>query len=764
FTGQVINNDTVQLSWTKPSAGNPTGYKIYRGYSDMWSNEGYQLLALTDTLGFADPGLPEEKYVYSVKAVYPENDSRFSYSFEADIINIPQFPKITSLAANVSGRTSIDLQWVIPFTGLINYDQDFEDGGGSFPAGWQQWQYLGSGLNYWLQDDSNGDYITITDKWTNPHIVLRPGEYALIVSTGHTYPAFFTTPEFTLASDTFIRFWTRFKGNPDTQQYPRFSVVTKTGVWSGRTINVTRHATFDGDPGDPDYHEWDDYESEWEIPITGFGGTAAFVGFEVVPSDNFYTMSFDDITVGQYSGGVAEDPVGFDIYRNGSPAAAVSSGTTCEWSDTNFADGDNEYFIKALYPAGSSIPSDHETAFMDANPAPDYLTADTSTYGYVDLSWYMPNGTPPHWAGYIEPRNCTTAVDNLPDTPCSRRRVEFHAEDLGLYYPVTIDSIAAAFYEFDDDPWGSANTFIFRLWDGDPDTGTLLWQSGTLTAAPNEIFKYGLPGPYVVNNEWNVEVETTDTAAGHPSTLAGVSTDYINSYFYYEVQASYNYYIISDKKPLSYCFMAYCTSSDPDPIAKSGWRGNTEVLKGFGIEDKRDRNISGIKTNGKALDHYIIYRDSVAIGTSTTTSYSDLVMPPPLNRDQKYYAQYFVTAYYSNPQGESEPSNDVWVDIFLPDPDPYTPDVSIVKKDSVYVLQWEYMNNWDYTHNIYASDDPYFGFTLIDTIVSFDAWKLFEWEIPLTDSKKFYYVIVESSKKSGGKNTPEKIFLQKDSR
>ena len=646
LTGQILNYDSVQLTWTKPAGYDPVTYKIYRSELSMWYCDDKEFIAETGSMTYSDAGLTENKYVYSVKAVYSDNESHFSGSFQADIVNIPQFPKISSLTADAVGRTNIDLHWTIPFTGLINYDQDFEYSGGAFPAGWQQWLYLGSGLNYWLPDDSNGDYIKITDKYTAPHIVLRPGDYALIVSTGHTYPAFFTTPEFTLASDTFVRFWTRFKGNPDTEQYPRFSVVTKTGAWSGRTVNVTRHETFDGDPADPDYHAWNDYEYEMEVPITGFGGVAAYVGFEVWVSNNYYTMSFDDILIGQYSGGIADDPTGFDIYRNGALAHTTADGVTDNWSDTGFADGNNEYFIKALYPTGTSISSEKITVLMDANPRPDYLTADTSSGDHVELNWYMPYGTPPHWSGYIEPQNCTTTVDYLHEQAVYKRRVRFRAEELGLYYPVTIDSLCAGFYEWPDDPWGANNTFILRLWDGDPDTGTLLYQTGTLTATPNEIFKYGLPMPVVVSNEWNVEVETFDQVTGFPSSLAGTSTDYVNSYFYYDAVSSYNYYILSeDKQPLSYCILSYCTSSDPDPIAKSGWTGNTDTVKEFGIEDKKERKITGIKTDGKALDHYIIYRDSVAIGTSTTTSYSDLVIPPSaLKLDQKYIAQYYVTA------------------------------------------------------------------------------------------------------------------------
>ncbi|NOR44120.1 MAG: hypothetical protein GQ534_00915, partial [Candidatus Delongbacteria bacterium] len=558
FTGQVLNGEDVELTWTKPSSGDPDSYNVYRAteFSEI------VLLSSTTGLSYSDLNLPEGDYSYSVKAVYANGESRFTSSYSVEIQEVEQYPVVDNLTATSIGRTNIDLEWIMPI--IIFEEVDFENG--FIPADWVQKTSddLKSPIRTWWYEDEL-DEIRILDRTTAPHIVFR-GEYACIFSVAAERNLWLFSPEFTYNSKSFVRFWTRFKYGDGAggSQHQIFNVVAYSGDFTDEAP-VPYDVIGRWDSAIDPTNEW---ESEWEVSLVALDGQTKRIGFMVEANANdYYTFAIDDVLIGSTFGAIVDEPTGYEVYRNNVLTTTVNDPEAIIWSDTNFVDGENEYFIRVLYPTGHSIPSAKATAFIDANPKPDYLTG-IMNGPENDLSWYMPYGTPTHWSAYIDPQNCTTTVDYLQDTDCARRRVEFRAEDLGLYYPVTIDSIAAGFYEWDDDLWGANTSFIIRLWEGHPTdgSGTLVYESGTLTATSGTIYKIGLPMPEVLTGVWNIEVEAWDNTKGHPSTLAGPSTSGINSYFYYTYENSYNYYITSGGEPLTYCMLAYVTGGDPDPI------------------------------------------------------------------------------------------------------------------------------------------------------------------------------------------------------
>ncbi|MCK4979695.1 MAG: C10 family peptidase [Candidatus Delongbacteria bacterium] len=727
FTGQLLNNEDVQLTWTKPSTGDPISYNIYKSVDHLEQ----KLLGNTTSLSFNDLDLSIEDYAYSIRSVYSDGESHFTDSYYVQITELEEYPIVKYLSAITVGRTNIDLAWTIPFVGVIYDSEDFENG--RFSDDWITKTSLTTNEDAkpsldWWEDDINY-WVSITTAAANPHIVIRPGYYACIFSTSATANLWLFSPEYTYSSTSVLKFWTRFKygdGDGGTQN-TKFRVVAYTGFFDeNRDCEYDVLGTFDSSI-DP-VNEW---ESEWEINLAPIDGQTKRVGFCVpINTNDYFTFAIDDIVIGQTSGGVPDDPTGYEIYRNGLLAETINDSEIVFWSDTNFADGDNEYFVRTLYPTGQSIPSDKVIAIMDANPKPDYLSVNTSS-NEVDLSWYMPYGSPPHWSTYIAPEKCTTTVDWLSDTDCARRRVEFRAEDLGLYYPVTIDSIAAAFYEWEDDLWGANTTFVIRLWYGHPINGdSLLYESGTLTATPGEVYKVSLPISEVLNSSWNVEVETFDTVNGHPSTLAGASTSGINSYFYYTAESSYNYYVSYNSEPLSYCILAHVTGGDPDPIVKSGWTAEKELVEKLPKIDIRNREITDLKITGKGLDYYKIYRNAVEIGTTTTTTFTDNEVILLKNKE---LIEYFVTACYVNPVGESEGSNIVNVDGFIQGPDPFYTSVELDITGSLITITWEALA--DATgYNVYSSVDPYGIFTLEGSTT-----ELF-YETTITEGRNFYFV------------------------
>ena len=648
--GSVANGEDITITWNAPSGGGTlTGYDIYKStngaYGELLANLG------VGTTSYQDLDQVVGYYSYYIFAVYDDGISHKSSSYRTSITASANFPVIRGLEIATIGRTSIDLLWAEPFLGTINAVEDFESG--EIPADWSQL----IGANY---DPDTLDDIRLLDRTTAPHIVVRPGEYACIFATSATSTCYLFSPVFTMASDSFIKFWTRFKGNDGTSQYPRFSVLLQPADLG---LKPDYMGTYDANPASPEYTAWNDWESEWSVDITGLAGQERMVGFEVEVSNNYYTFTVDDILIGSYSG-VATDPEGYEVYRNGTIATTINGMANTNWSDTGFINGDNTYFVRAIYPTGQSLASRWVTVNMNADPKPDYLTGLLNGSDDVELSWYMPYGTPSKWSTLIAPENCTTTIDYLDDTDCAQRRAEFKAEDVGLYYPVEIDSIAGGFFEWDDDLWGSSNTFIIRLWDGHPydGSGTLLWESGTLTATSGEIYKVALDQTYVLNGEWNVEVEALDGNTGHPSTLAGPSTNGISCYFFYTLEDSYNYYVSSGGVPLSYCLMAHTTGAEPPPIAKSGWVTNEKVYETMPVIDNSGRLIENpVAKDSKEIDTYNIYRNASLLGTSSTTTYTDFDY---LTSDDNLY---YITAAYVNPAGESDPSNEWLLDTTVPD-------------------------------------------------------------------------------------------------
>ncbi|MCK4979973.1 MAG: C10 family peptidase, partial [Candidatus Delongbacteria bacterium] len=492
FNGSLANAEDVQLTWSAPTGGGQDSYNVFK------SVNGDEATLLTNTTGtsYDDNDLVEGDYSYYVTAVYSDGESHNTDSYSTTVAPSLDYPVVRGLVCEAVGRTNIDLTWTDPFTGVILETTGFEDGG-AFPAGWtiKTSSLLIKGdpkPPSFFADDTNG-WVMITSKAVNPHIVLRPGEYCLIVSSAHTANCWILSPLLSLGPDTFIKFWTRFKGNPDTEQYPRFHIVEQTGVFDGRDSYANILSTYDADPASPEYVPWNDFEAEWEVPLSGLAGLDRCIGFEIEPSNNYYTMAFDDVLIGEYSGGVSGDPDGYEVYRNGSLATTISDFTVTNWSDTNFIDGQNDYYIRAMYPSGESLAK-WTSATIDANPVPNDLTG-VGSKGSADLSWYMPYHNAPKWYSYITPESCSSTVDDL-DGPIVRRRTQFKAEDLGFYYPITLDSVAIGFYDWDEGNWGGDNTFTIRILTG----GTSAWDdtvytSGTLTAVHNEIFTHPLPTP-----------------------------------------------------------------------------------------------------------------------------------------------------------------------------------------------------------------------------------------------------------------------------
>ncbi|NOR44995.1 MAG: hypothetical protein GQ534_05355, partial [Candidatus Delongbacteria bacterium] len=743
FSGNLANGEDVQLSWNTAS-----GAASY----DVFKNVGIgtpELLANTTSASYNDNGLSVGLYSYYVRAIYSDGESHNTDSYSAEVVATPGFSSVRSFGADGVGRTNIDLTWDVPFTGVIFFDEDFEAG----MTGWVQKQSVAAGVKppdrSYFKDNLDG-WEMIDEAFFGDPQYIHSGLWA----TGLGYTAgtagngawsWNFTPEFTIpAGGGFVSFWVWYKNNEAEGWYTNIRAYMYQG-------DFTEQSTLEAEANMSNIFFWEGsvigeagnnlYDSEVYIDLAAYAGTYRFAW--VYEYTDGYQLCVDDLLCGTTVGGT-DLPDEYDVYRNGSLATTVSyTGANELWSDANFIDGENSYYVRAIYPTGSSLVSGTELVTIDANPKPDYLTGVLNGTD-IELAWYAPYGTPSHWAAHITPEACTTTIDVLDDTDCAKRRVQFAAADLGLYYPITIDSIAAGFYEWSDDLWGSNNTFVIRLWEGHPiNDNVLLWESATLTATAGEVYKVALPTPQVLTGYWNVEVEVFDLVAGHPANLAGPSTSGgTNSYFYYSAETSYNYYVSSGEDALEYCMMSYVTGADPDPIVKVaasgekvdnpviGWATSETLTEGIPMINKSGRLITDRVSNTKGVDTYNVYRDGGLIGTTTSLVYTDAPVA------EGTYTYEIKTAYVS-PAGESAASNAV--DVYTAGTGgattPAVPaNVVTSISGSDIVVDWDV--SADATgYDVYSSDDPYGTFTFVTSVGTN------QYTVAASQAKLFYYII-----------------------
>jgi hypothetical protein len=720
-SGSVSGGENITVNWTAQ-----TGATEYKVFKTVDKNNPVMVTTTTGTT-YSENSLPAGNYSYHVIVVYSTGESHISNSYSATLAPVGfDYPIARSLSAKATGRTSIDLNWIEPFIGVMNTYIDFE-GSTVIPSGWLVKLSAATGG---LIDDTN-NYVRI----------LKPENYqnwkyadrcdgnvltmaaSVINTTQHT--EWFLSPSITFNSGHTIKWWNRFRYSDDTgaqiPQRPRFQIVSYPGNFSDQ--NYTELAIYDGANGAPE-NIW---EYEESVSLASLNGQTSRVGIRVAYNSNdLYTPAFDNIVIGSEQGG-GDNPSGFKVYREGVEVANITNGTTKTWSDTGFADGSNTYFVRAIYPTGSSMPSNYATATIVANPKPDYLSGVGGTS--AQLSWFMPNHHAPKWHSHLDPYNGTSTTE-LDDTNVRRKRTIYKAEDIGVFYPITLDSIGAVFYDMDELNWGGINKFKFRILVGDPlDPASIVYESAELTAVHNQKSVQAIDPPMVLNEPFNVEVYNS-VDSDFPANLMGAAEGGTHSYFEYDpgTGVSYTYGItFGTGEWAEWALMAHLTSSEPSK--NDGWVSpvstETDAIPYLVEKPKL------IKTpyKGKGLDYYKIYRDDVAIGTSTTLSYTDSSVP--VTGDYTYK----VTAAYVSPVGESLPSNEIVLNVEATGGTLDAPaNVVTALVGSDIRVSWD-ASTGATSYDVYTSADPYGTFTFEGNTAN----TYYDYT-PGTTAKMFFYI------------------------
>jgi len=325
---------------------------------------------------------------------------------------------------------------------------------------------------------------------------------------------------------------------------------------------------------------------------------------------------------------------GYTVYRNSS---SQSTTTSTSYSQTGLSNGTAyTYYVVANYtnPTGTSNPSN--TVSVTPNPVsnpPQNLTV-TSNMGSVSLAWSAPEAGSTYTLNsyYIyKDGNQLATISNT-----STRTYTDTSVTVGTTYTYYI---LARYYNssnltyVNSPPSNTVTVTPVHLFNP-PRSLTASVSYGTVSLswqAPNT----GSTGTFVT---YHVYRDSTGVASVTGTSFTDSSVTGGTAYTYYVVAQYTNGY----SEPSN---TAYGT-----PLIANPPRNLTAVAGSGSVSLSWDAPQTG--GNG-TLSNYAVYRNGASQGTTTSSAYSQT----GLSHGTTY--TYYVVAYYSNPTGESSPSNSV---------------------------------------------------------------------------------------------------------
>lgn len=299
----------------------------------------------------------------------------------------------------------------------------------------------------------------------------------------------------------------------------------------------------------------------------------------------------------------------------------------------------------------SSTPSGDPTLLKPRN-----LSASLVNENDIELTWSVPGaiGDPTlvYYANIAD-------VTNL-NWPTPERATLFNLTDFGLSYPAEISRLVHVLVEHPDHQWPNSN-FQFKVYAFG--NSTPLYTSGLIQATHLQEISHVLETPIMVTDNFYVSIVPVD-ASGHPSSGSKkVPTGTGHSYR----MNTGGGWLIYDDGTDAYEFII---SVEVAGAAKISYNGNdykhnlTSTIDLTKVAEVEKDQLPSLRAEG-TLSGYKVFRNSAAIATidnPATTSYIDE------NMSLGYYT-YYVTALYSDPEGESLPSNTVQITLTSIDSD-----------------------------------------------------------------------------------------------
>ena len=350
---------------------------------------------------------------------------------------------------------------------------------------------------------------------------------------------------------------------------------------------------------------------------------------------------------------------GYKVYRN---ATFLANSTTTTYHDAAVTNGTTySYYVTATYtnPVGESVPSNTVSATPTAPPvfaAPSDLAA-TVTGSNVNLTWSAPGqGGPGSYISYDGENNDGIGTGGAATFAVAAR---FTATELADCNGATLTKVK--FF-----PREATATYTVKVWTGGSVSGTT-YNAGTVAATQavasitNEAWnEVNLATPVTINSAQELWIGyEVVTATGYPAGCdAGPQIEGKGNMMYFnnvwstlsQIASSltYNWNIkgfVQQAGSLKAVALPTTVVEAPTIVCN-----NIGTLKAGNFASKKARSTE------RPLASYKVYRDGSFLANATATTYADANVAEGAHT-------YYVTAVYTNPAGESVPSNTVNVTI-----------------------------------------------------------------------------------------------------
>ncbi len=362
-----VTADVVNLTWDLP-ANSPRALLSYNIYRDG------EIIANSEDLNYSDQALANATYSYFVTAVYTSGESAPSNSVEA-IVEVLYVPN--NLTYSVMGN-SVTLNWDQPnasYRGFIGYKL-FKD---------QELLTSLTELSYTDSDLANGDYTySVKAEYTSGD---SEASNEVNVNIEVLYPASNLTgsllnDEVTLSWDTPSELYRNFLGYNIYRNNELIDSTTETSFVDSNLANGNHsyYITANYTSGESNPTNSVDFFVEITYPVTSLSASV---------DENNVTLTWDIPAISAQTRAFR----GYFIYRNNAIEAVIDNPATTTWTDNSLANGDYDYYLKAVYDAGISVESNHVSVNIEILPdlfAPTNLQLFVEDASDVHLTWDIP--------------------------------------------------------------------------------------------------------------------------------------------------------------------------------------------------------------------------------------------------------------------------------------------------------------------------------------------------------------------------------------
>jgi hypothetical protein len=402
---------------------------------------------------------------------------------------------------------------------------------------------------------------------------------------------------------------------------------------------------------------------QWTLGCFGTPGLLQLGGMNMyawASTGNSPLYYFDDVLFTETYEEPVRDHIGYNVYLDGILETPTPLGIDVfEYQYTGLTP-DQTYIagVSAVYDEGESEIVEFPFTYTPVTTfdPPENLVATVVNYNEVELVWEAPGGVTGEWLFYhdgtFEMGLASTAggagIAQMfqPDSyPCTIEQIEYFVSQEGVNgQEMEVWIIADDFATVLGGPYTANAVLDWNTVDIDD---IVITSGGFLIATYNVLAS----GPYV-----GCDDSLYDGTLYFGSHTGGFTELGVYGYYYVGSHGAYVSYgsdsIVAKHQVLK-----------PTPVAPARFSSNVQLSVVRNAE--RKTNTSYATRESRYLSGYKVYRNAVEIAEITDPS--TLTYADDAGLDTGNY-EYYVTAIYTDPAGESDPSNIESVEIILPIP------------------------------------------------------------------------------------------------